>query len=331
MSQSERLLKQAKGNYILSLEIYNRPSLENRFQAFTLLHCAAWEHLPKALISAKSGKDAIFSSKKSGKTKGHDECAKEILGVDSNVYGNLSKLIDLRNTSAHHILPELGGVYSPIFQAAVINFIKLWKKETPEPLLPDSAVGLMTLTTGDTAIQWDAMKMKYGKELSNEVRPIIVSVLEEIEEKQDNEFAILIKHKLRFAKPGEEDFNLNQLIEGKQLNVSKDAPDHSDELLSKMVIVEVNKRLTTELSTGDLVLLFPNSKTTPPTMNTNDWNAICKDQKWKSGNNKYHRDHGVVNPSSYTIECVYWIVKKLKDDPNCLGRVKKKYNNDRKK
>ena len=35
LSQSYRLFKQAKDNFILSLELYNRPSLENRFQAFT--------------------------------------------------------------------------------------------------------------------------------------------------------------------------------------------------------------------------------------------------------------------------------------------------------
>ncbi|WP_422083291.1 DUF3644 domain-containing protein [Ulvibacterium sp.] len=331
ISQSERLLKQAKDNYTLSLEIYNRPSLENRIQAFTLIHCAAWEHFFKALISSKKGKDAIFKSKKSGRTKGLEECAKELLGQNSKVFRNLKLIIDLRNTSTHHILPELSAAYSPIFQASVINFIKLWKKEVSEPLLPESSLGLMSLTTGETEIKWEAVKTKYGPDLVKEIESTINAVIQEIEDVKDNEFAISFAHTLRFAKEGEEDFTIRQLIDGEKLVVHKNAPDHSNELLSKMVIEKVNERLVDELSDGDLKLLFPNSKTSPPSMNSNDWSAISTDQKWKSGNNKFHREHGVINRSTYTIECVHWIVQKLKDEPDYLPRVKAKYNKSRKK
>ena len=69
ISQSERLLKHAKDNFVLSLEIYNRPSLENRIQAFTLIHTAAWEHFIKALISSKMGKMLFLNQRKVVKLK----------------------------------------------------------------------------------------------------------------------------------------------------------------------------------------------------------------------------------------------------------------------
>ncbi|MCF8258033.1 MAG: DUF3644 domain-containing protein [Flavobacteriales bacterium] len=321
------LLNQAKDNFILSLELYNRPSLENRFQAFTLIHCAAWEHLLKAAMIKKSGTDSIFSSKSAGRTKGLDECAKEILGVSNKVYLNLSKIIDLRNTSAHLILPELGGAYSPIFQASVINFTKFWNDDVGYQLLPSSSIGLMSLTTGHPKSSTVGLQSKYGKELADEIKPVIESILADIEIQADNEFAIVVNHKLRFAKAGEEDFTLAELIKGKEsVNVIKEFSDHSDELLSGNVIEQVNDRLNTEMSLADRVQLFRYSGKEQEKMNTNDWLAICHDQQWiPSKGSRYCRPHGPLNRATYTIECVHWIISKFKADSDYLLRVKGSY------
>ncbi|WP_223863166.1 DUF3644 domain-containing protein, partial [Enterobacter hormaechei] len=49
------LLKRSLDAFILSLEVYNRPSLDNRVEAFCILSINAWELLLKAeLIKALS-------------------------------------------------------------------------------------------------------------------------------------------------------------------------------------------------------------------------------------------------------------------------------------
>ena len=45
---------------MLALELYNRPSLENKLDGFVLLFCTAWEQLTKAMLIESKGEDSIF-------------------------------------------------------------------------------------------------------------------------------------------------------------------------------------------------------------------------------------------------------------------------------
>lgn len=326
LSQSYRLFKQAKDNFVLSLELYNRPSLENRFQAFTMLHCAAWEHMLKAIMTAVSGEDSIFTSKATGHTKGLEQCASEFLGADTKPYQNLKKLIDLRNMSTHLLLPELGGAYGPIFQAAVINFLNIWKANTSQELLPPSDVGMLTLVTGlgkSTAI---SLEQKYGPELSKVLSEHIAVIGDEILNNEKSEFAVELKHTVVFGKKGESHFTIEELLDGKErIKIEKVISSHDDELLPKMVIDKINEIIGTAISEADRKEIFSYSGKGQTLMNRNDWDAICHDQKWKKGSNKYYRSHGPIKQGTFTVECIHWIVDMLKRDKGYLPKVKKKY------
>ncbi|MCW5898950.1 MAG: DUF3644 domain-containing protein [Flavobacteriales bacterium] len=332
LSQSYRLLKQAKDNFVLSLELYNRPSLENRFQAFTMLHCAAWEHMLKGILSNSAGEDSIFTSKATGHTKGLEQCAAEVLGPGSKQYQNLKKLIDLRNMSTHLLLPELGGAYGPIFQAAVINFLNTWKANTTMELLPASEVGMLTLVTGIGKPTSISLEQKYGPQLSKVLSAHIAGVDEEILNNERSEFAIELKHSVVFGKKGESHFTIEELLDGKErIKIEKVISDHEDELLPKMVIDKVNDIIKTAISEADRKEIFSYSGKGQVLMNRNDWDAICADQKWKKGKNKFHRSHGPINQGTFTVECIHWIVDMFKKDKGYLARVKKKYVQARKR
>ncbi|WP_434670402.1 DUF3644 domain-containing protein [Klebsiella sp. B345] len=47
---------------ILALELYNRPSLENKMDAFVMCFCTAWEQFLKARIIEQDGEKTIFRS-----------------------------------------------------------------------------------------------------------------------------------------------------------------------------------------------------------------------------------------------------------------------------
>jgi hypothetical protein len=54
------LLQRSADNFCLALEVYNRPTLANRLDAFALLFTTAWEQLLKAELVEAHGEDSIF-------------------------------------------------------------------------------------------------------------------------------------------------------------------------------------------------------------------------------------------------------------------------------
>ncbi|WP_220782602.1 DUF3644 domain-containing protein, partial [Shewanella sairae] len=62
---AKALLSKSKDNMLLALELYNRPSLENRMDAFVMCFCTSWEQFLKATLIERDGEQSIF--RKAGK------------------------------------------------------------------------------------------------------------------------------------------------------------------------------------------------------------------------------------------------------------------------
>jgi len=322
---SDRLHDKSRENFVLALELYNRPSLLNRLEAFAMLMCAAWEQLLKARLTATRGDSFIF--KNDGRTKGLAECCEAVFKQRSDrLWKNIEALGELRNMSTHLIMPELGIAYSPIFQAAVINFLRTFKEWTGHDALPSQAVGLLTLTTGiktPTAID---LATKYGKDLGVEISAIIDQVRFKIETEQHPEFAIEVKHQMRFGSGADVDFTLEQLIaQGGKVAVIEKARDASGDLLPGQVVDAVNKMLREQLPLEARREVFTYKGKVADTMNKIDFTVLCADQKWKNSNNEYHQHHGPLNRGTFTIKAVHWIVDKVKTDHGYLARRKESY------
>lgn len=60
---AKALLHKSRDNMTLALELYNRPSLDNRMDAFVMCFCTAWEQFLKAMIIENSGENSIFKAK----------------------------------------------------------------------------------------------------------------------------------------------------------------------------------------------------------------------------------------------------------------------------
>ena len=56
----EKLVERSLDAFTLALEVYNRPSMKNRVEAFTIMMVNAWELLLKAKILKVEGYDKIF-------------------------------------------------------------------------------------------------------------------------------------------------------------------------------------------------------------------------------------------------------------------------------
>lgn len=62
-------VKKSRENMILALELYNRPSIENRLDGFVIMSITAWEQLLKAALIEREGESVIFRPMRPGKPR----------------------------------------------------------------------------------------------------------------------------------------------------------------------------------------------------------------------------------------------------------------------
>jgi hypothetical protein len=98
---AKALLKKSKDNMMLALELYNRPSLENKLDGFVMLFCTAWEQLLKAKLIERDGEHKIHE-KVNGK-KGLKRtiplrvCLDRIYEQKNNIRRNIEIIADWRD------------------------------------------------------------------------------------------------------------------------------------------------------------------------------------------------------------------------------------------
>lgn len=325
LSLSDRLWAKACENFILALELYNRPSLLNRLESFAMLYCTAWEQLLKGRLIQDRGEDFIF--RKDGRTKGLVECCEaEFKKKSHRVWKNIDAIAELRNMSTHLIMPELGIAYSPLFQAGVINFLKTYTTWTGKEPLPAHAVGLLTLTTGAKTPTAVDLSLKYGKEIGVQVAAIINQVNYQVEADPHPEFAIVVRHQTRFGSGPDVDFTLDELLatDGKVAIIEK-ARDASADLLPGQVVEAVNGMLNEQLPSEARNEIFTYKGKVSYGFNSKDFQVLCDDQKWNKADSEFHNYHPVLKRHTYTIKVVQWIVEKLKTDRGYLARRKASY------
>ena len=119
----QRLCDKSQEALILSIELYNRPTLKYRVEGCAFFLCNAWELLLKAHLVQRNGNRAIYYSDKADRTLSLEDCVKKVFTNEKDpLRRNLSKVIDLRNTSTHFVVQEYEGIYAPILQACVENY-----------------------------------------------------------------------------------------------------------------------------------------------------------------------------------------------------------------
>lgn len=119
----EKLLEKSKEAFIMSIEIYNKPSIKYRVEGFSFFICNAWELMLKAHLIKTQGENSIYYSNKQNRTIALENCIKIVFTNNKDPLRlNLEKIIELRNTSTHFIVEEYEMVYIPLFQACIFNF-----------------------------------------------------------------------------------------------------------------------------------------------------------------------------------------------------------------
>lgn len=310
------LLRKAKENITLALELYNRPSLENRLDGFCMLFCAAWEQLLKATLIERDGEQSIYRQVKPGRrheTLSLEECLARLFLETDPVRRNIGLIAEFRHEATHLLMREVQGVMSRIFQSGILNFARRFQQFANEPLFLSSSGGLLSLVC-DFEDQPDVLSLRqmYGETVGNEIAALIEHISQEIRKTDDHTFAIPVEYRLRLTKkemkgditlvPADEAPVALKVVE-KPVPVEHQFP-HKATDAAKLVGEAIGKRFT-----NDMFL------------------AVCHQEKWKSSNNEFH--HEIKHPVKYRIysqKAVDFVINKEKNDAGYIDRAVNSYH-----
>ncbi len=168
---TKKLLNKSQGAFLLSLEVFNKPTIEYRTESFSILFTNAWELLLKAYLFQASGgqKLSIFRRKKRNQKRESlwiDKCLKKVFPNDKNpVRKNIEYISEIRNEAVHLIIVELDPYFSRVFQSGVFNYFEYIEKWFGITLSEKLKPGFISLVSDEKALEdVSILKKKFNRE-----------------------------------------------------------------------------------------------------------------------------------------------------------------------
>ncbi len=167
---AKSLLGKSKSAFILSVELYNKPTILYRNESFSILFTNAWELLLKAKIYEDSGGKtrSIFRQKLRNQKRQSitlDECLDKMFPTKNDrIKNNVQFISDLRNEATHLIISEFDPYYSRVFQSGVLNYLKKceeWFAVEARTILPP---GFLALISAEQLPNMEIIKKNYSAE-----------------------------------------------------------------------------------------------------------------------------------------------------------------------
>lgn len=239
----EKLIGRSLDAFTLALEVYNRPSMKNRVEAFTIMMVNAWELLLKAEVLKVDGYQKIFYE--DDRSISVTDAIKRRLQEKDPVRINLETLVDLRDQAVHLLIPELQSQLSRLFQATVLNYQTRYKNEMGNAPLSGQSVGMLSLVLDGPKPEIALIQKQYGKHTANSVSRFINQFDKTAKEVDSTEFTIPIDYRLALVKREDEsDLSLSVGDEGEGAIIvtkTKD-PELTHPYHQKEAIDEINNR-----------------------------------------------------------------------------------------
>lgn len=304
---TKKLIKKSNDAFLISLEVFNKPTFSYRTESFSFLFTNAWELLLKAYIyqENKGKKLSIFRRKRRNVKRESislDECLNRVFLDSLNpVRKNIEFISDIRNEAAHLIVQELDPYFSRTFQAGVLNYINYLKKWFNIDLGKKFNPGLISLISDSTIISdIKTIKSKHNKE-------DFKSILEWISkynnlEKLGTEGALSIKYTIAITKnPKNADYIISSGSSGKKeviiLNKPKD-PDITHPYKRTFVLAEIKSRIPKDIK------FSPHS-----------FQAYLFVKGYRKSNNIYYWHSKVSETSQFSMKLIDEIVQAINKNP----------------
>ena len=338
---AKALLKKSRDNMILALELYNRPSLENRLDSFVLCFCAAWEQLLKATLIERDGESRIFQPNPGPdgirKTISLRECLTRYFASNNLIQKNIDRINYYRNQAVHLLMPEVQGSISRMFQSGVMNYSKIFHEFSQQAFLPSSHAGMLSLVGEIRDHSNTTIIAKYGKKVGGELISLLDSLNEEVKKINDIEFAIPLDVKLVFAKNDDEGNTVTlsraeagmeglakAIVVEKPVDRSKTHPFRTTD-----AVKEINQRISDRFGGGYVQQHFENSTVLQgkKEINIHDFQSIAHKNKWKRSNNSWHYLHENPETHYYSDDAIEECISKIRDNTIYLENARESYRN----
>lgn len=335
---AKALIKKSRDNMMLALELYNRPSLENKLDGFVMLFSTAWEQLLKSMIIEAEGELAIYSNptKKGIKqTIPLRKCLDKIFNHTDNIRRNVELIAGWRDDAVHLLIPELQGLASRVFQSGVINYSTKFEEFTEVPFLQSQHSGMISLV-GDFKLPPKTLLTSYYGQAAEDILELAKTVEHEIEQANDIEFAIPINVSLVYAKDDEQGQVIIAKANGKSddierlrnaLIVQKAVdPEKSHIYSQNSAIRAINEQLNKFSAEKLGRCLVARDKTGELTFNSNCFQAVVEKLHWKKTNNEFHHFQAMANKHIYSQQAIEEIVSRITENEKYLQQAKDRLN-----
>lgn len=249
ISEKERLLEKSIEAFILSLEVYNKPTIKYRVEGFSFFIVNAWELMLKAEMINREL--SIYYKDNTDRTVSVDVAIRKIY-TDRNtkIRLNLEKIIELRNISTHYITEDYEQKYAPLFQACVLNYANELKRFHNISVADYISQNFLTITTNYEQLDNEQIKLKYSPEIAEKLiqQANEIDVLNETYD--SDKFAINVRQNLYITKK-KDDADFVVTIEkgsNNRVEIIKEMKDPSDthKYSYQLVITVVSERMHKE-------------------------------------------------------------------------------------
>jgi hypothetical protein len=190
----EKLIEKSKEAFVMAIEIYNKPTIKYRVEGFSFFICNAWELMLKAHMLNKFGENSIYYKDNKDRTITLENCIQKIFTNEkAPLRKNLSKIIELRNTSTHFVTEEYEMIYIPLFQACILNFVEKMQEFHGVDMTEVVPQNFLTLAVSMKALDENTIRAKYPEEIASK----LISTNRQLEPmiaENNQAFAIRIEH-----------------------------------------------------------------------------------------------------------------------------------------
>ena len=194
MTLQSKLIEKAQEAFVMTIEIYNKPTIKYRVEGFSFFICNAWELMLKAYMMNRDGETSIYYKDNPKRTLSLENCVKKVFTNEkSPLHRNLMKIIELRNTSTHFITEEYEMVYVPLFQACVLNFVEKMQEFHSVDMTEVIPQNFLTLAVSMKALDENTIRAKYPEELAEKLI-LTKKELDPLIADNNQGFAIKIEH-----------------------------------------------------------------------------------------------------------------------------------------
>jgi hypothetical protein len=314
---SKKLIDKSTDAFVLSIEIFNKPTIKYRIEGFAFFFVNSWELLNKAKIIEDTKKDlSIYYKKRKGqprKSLSLRDCLKKNFTDENDpVRLNIEKIAEIRDSGTHFLIDELETVYSGLFQSGVINYLETLKTWFDYDLQNKFTPGMLSLVGDLKNIDPAHLKREYGKEIMQ----FVIREVKDIDKKQklnsDNRFMIPIDYRLvlsKTSKAGDIELTKSDSGSGDAQGVIVEVPKDPNKT-HPFSQGEIEKKVKKDL---DLI-----------SFNRRAIQAVIWKERIK-GNSRLHFKHEKSPTHQYSAAIVDLIKTRLKSNPDYIEDTKEKY------